>query len=215
MEEILHFTSDHLTLEGLISEGADKGAVLCHPHPMYGGSMDNNVVLAAAAAFQKLGWTTLRFNFRGVGSSEGTPGDGEREVRDVQAALRCLRVTRGMVAERIMLVGYSFGAWVGLRALLGREALLGWVAIALPVGIWDLSFAVQIGGNKLIIAGDRDPFCPLHDLNRFLETLPDPKDHVILPGVDHFFWGQEGSLSRVLEERLEDLERIEKVSRIL
>lgn len=199
METRVLFAAAGLKLEGMLSSGGRFGAVLCHPHPMYGGSMDNNVVHAAAGALQRSGWTTLRFNFRGVGRSQGSTGDGTQEVEDVTAAIMFLNGQEGIPPERTVLVGYSYGAWVGLRALERNQAILGWVAIAPPLGIWDFSFAKGLGGRKLILAGDEDEFCPVPELRRFVDTLPDPKESSILAGADHFFWGQEAAISRALE----------------
>lgn len=199
METRVFFAAGELKLEGMLSSGGRWGAVVCHPHPLYGGSMDNNVVHAAVETLQRSGWTTLRFNFRGVGRSQGSPGDGTQEVEDVAAALVFLSEQGRIPPERTVLVGYSYGAWVGLRALEFKQTLLGWVAIAPPVGIWDFSFAKGLGGKKLILAGDGDEFCPLPALKQFLDTLPDPKECSILAGADHFFWGQEAAISRALE----------------
>ncbi len=199
METRIFFAAGQLKLEGMMSSGGRLGAVVCHPHPLYGGSMDNNVVHAAAGTLQRSGWTTLRFNFRGVGRSQGSPGDGTQEVEDVTAAIMFLNEQGGIPPERTVLVGYSYGAWVGLRALERNQTILGWVAIAPPVGIWDFSFAAGIAGKKLILAGDRDEFCPPRALNDFFDSLQEPKECRILQGADHFFWSQESALSRALE----------------
>ncbi len=202
MEETVSFPCGDLSLEGRLLEGGPFGAVLCHPHPLYGGNMENNVVHACARVLQELGWTTLRFNFRGVGRSQGAPGEGEAEWEDVRAAIRLLQEARGISLDRLILVGYSFGAWVGLRALEKGEPLLGWVAVAPPVGIWDFSFARKLAGRKLLLAGDQDDFCPAPAFSSFAESLPDPKKWAILPGADHFFWGHEPALCSELKQVL-------------
>ncbi len=199
METRVFFAAGELKLEGMLSSGGRFGAVVCHPHPLYGGSMDNNVVHAAAGTLQRSGWTTLRFNFRGVGRSQGSPGDGTQEVDDVTAAIMFLSEQGRIAPERTVLIGYSYGAWVGLRALERNRTILGWVAIAPPVGIWDFSFAKGLVGRRLILAGDSDEFCPLPALRGLLDILPDPKECRIFPGADHFFWGQEAAISRALE----------------
>jgi hypothetical protein len=202
MEESVVIRCGDLNLEGRLFEGGPNAAVLCHPHPLYGGSMDNNVVQACARVLQELGWTSLRFNFRGVGRSQGAAGEGEAEVEDVLAAILFLQEARGISLERLILVGYSFGAWVGLRALEKGEPILGWVAVAPPVGLWDFSFARGISGRKLLLAGDRDDFCPVPAFNALAQSLPEPKAWAILPGADHFFWGQEPALRSKLKEVL-------------
>lgn len=191
-----------LMLEGRLSWGSSVGAVLCHPHPRYGGDMQNNVVMAAREALVALGATVLRFNFRGVGSSHGVCGDGDGEVQDVGAAIHFLSERVGCRPSRIILVGYSFGAWVGLRAVSQGLGVLGCVAIAPPLEIWDLSFAKSLGGRKLLVAGDRDPFCSHGLLRDLMESLQEPKEMVILAGADHFFWGWESRLTWVIQERV-------------
>lgn len=198
--------SGDIRLEGRLHRGGLRGALLCHPHPLYGGSMENNVVIAAASVLQRNGWTTLRFNFRGVGRSEGTPGDGLYEVEDVTAALRSLKENTGIHEGETILVGYSFGAWVGLRALMGRPRLMGWVAIAPPLGIWDFpTSGPGLEGVKLVVAGSRDPFCPLEALNSFFNELSCPKQMATISGGDHFLWGREAELEGILEGWLREL----------
>ena len=110
MEKSIAFSAGAITLEGLLQEDSQTdGVVITHPHPLYGGNMHNNVVMALTRAYQKLGCTTLRFNSRGVGNSQGSYGDGIGEKEDVKAAIAYLAAS-GM--NRIDLAGYSFGAWV-------------------------------------------------------------------------------------------------------
>jgi alpha/beta superfamily hydrolase len=199
MEKAIFFPVGGLQLEGMFYSAGDLGAVICHPHPLYGGSMENNVVHAAAQTLQRHGWSTLRFNFRGVGRSQGSTGDGTDETEDVLAAIAFLQERQGIPPHRVVLIGYSYGAWVGLRALGRSRSLLGWVAIAPPVGIWDFSFAAGIAGKKLILAGDRDEFCPQQALKDFFDSLQEPKECRIVQGADHFFWSQESALSRAME----------------
>jgi alpha/beta superfamily hydrolase len=164
--------------------------------------MENNVVRTAASTLQEMGWTTLRFNFRGVGRSEGRPGDGELEVGDAQAALEHLRGMGGGAANRVALIGYSFGAWAGLRALARMAPVDGWAAIAPPVSMWDFTFAKDLQGRKLLLAGDRDEYCPAETFRSFARSLAEADEWALLPGVDHFFWGAEEELSGLLRERL-------------
>ncbi len=165
--------------------------------------MDNNVIRASARAFQELGWSTLRFNFRGVGRSTGNAGEGEEEVWDVRASLRFMREQAGVSSENTILLGYSFGAWVGLRALLHERPLLGWVAVAPPVGIWDFSFAGPVTGRKLVVVGELDPFAPGKPLADFLEVLQPPKRHLLLAGGDHFLRGLESTLCCRIREAVQ------------
>ena len=119
-EEPIIFSSGELTLEGMIANPAsvvERGAVVCHPHPLYGGSMYNNVVEAALEAMWRLRWATLRFNFRGVGESEGEHGGGRGEAEDAAAAVRFIaRELTGSGSPKIVLAGYSFGAMAAMNA---------------------------------------------------------------------------------------------------
>jgi uncharacterized protein len=195
IEETVRFTADGLRLEGEIAvpSGARYGAVICHPHPQYGGTMDNNVVLAAAEALQAANVATLRFNFRGAGGSEGEYASGEGEARDARAAVDFLQEQSGITD--LTLAGYSFGAIVALFA--GREAdkASRIVGVAAPVSMFDMSFLNGCRKPKLFIVGDRDQFCPRNALERYIERLCEPKDLVCLRGADHFFSGREAEVA--------------------
>ena len=167
------------------------GAVICHPHPQYGGEMRNNVVSALTAAFQEAGITTLRFNFRGVGQSGGSHGEGEAEVEDVKAAVTDL-LNRQAVST-VIVSGYSFGSIVGLRAGAEDERVHQLIGVALPIGFRDPSFLVTANKPTLLISGDNDNFSPIPGLQELVEKMPEPKKLLVLPGVDHFFMGHEGA----------------------
>jgi alpha/beta superfamily hydrolase len=203
MEERVTFAAGNLSLEGLLSipaGGGEKGAVLCHPHPLYGGNMYNNVVSALAEALQKHNIATLRFNFRGTGQSEGEHGGGETEGKDVQAAVSYL-LSRQAVSQ-LVVAGYSFGASVGLRAGAADTRVTTLVGVALPVGMLDSSFLLSCPKAKLLIAGDQDSFCPLPALKDLLAQCPEPKEMAVIPGADHFFWGREAEIARAAVEFL-------------
>ncbi|MFI5330888.1 MAG: alpha/beta hydrolase [Desulfobaccales bacterium] len=186
------------TLEGRFLAGATgPGVVITHPHPRFGGSMNNNVVWTAERAFHHRGFATLCFNFRGVGRSTGTYGEGEAEAADVAAALNFL-------GERtpgpLYLVGYSFGAFVAGRALLQGLAVRAAVFIAPPIAFMDLSWLPGVPGLRLVVAGDQDDLCPLPDLRGLLaKTVAAPEIRVIA-GADHFFGGREEELFQVLRD---------------
>lgn len=188
------------TLEGRFLPGAaGPGVVITHPHPLFGGSMDNNVVWTAERAFHSRGFATLCFNFRGVGRSTGAYGKGEAEVEDVAAALDFLRER---APGPLYLVGYSFGAFVAGRALLQGVAGLGAVFIAPPIAFMDLSWLPRVSGLRLVVAGDQDDLCPFADLRRLLaETAPAAAPELrVIAGADHFFGGREEELFQVLRD---------------
>jgi alpha/beta superfamily hydrolase len=197
VEEHVTFPVGDMMLEGLFwapAQASRVGVVLCHPHPLYGGEMRNNVVSALAEALQQAECATLRFNFRGVGQSAGTHDQGNGEVDDVQAAVTYL-LSRQAVPT-VAVAGYSFGSMVGLRAGVDDPRVHKLIGIALPIGTRDASFLLPATKPKLLISGDRDSVSPLAALQDLVARLPDPKALVTIHGADHFFRGQEGEVAR-------------------
>ncbi|HEV8717219.1 MAG TPA: alpha/beta fold hydrolase [Candidatus Binatia bacterium] len=204
MEEHVTFPVDEITLEGLLwapQQTPTIGVVLCHPHPLYGGEMHNNIVSALADTFQQAGMATLRFNFRGVGRSGGEHGGGEAEIEDVKAAVTYL-LSRQTVPT-VVVAGYSFGSMVGLRAGAADSRVHKLIGVALPVGVGDPSFLLNVTKPKLLISGDRDNYSPIPSLQSLFAKLPEPKALVTVAGADHFFWGQEEAVAKAAVEFLE------------
>jgi alpha/beta superfamily hydrolase len=176
------------TLEALLFEpqSTRAGLVLCHPHPLYGGDMDNPVVVRGAEVAEGLGLATLRFNFRGVGKSTGTHGGGGAEMDDVRAALVHLQ---GMLpaGTALGLLGYSFGAWVSARVAAADPRPL--CLVAPPLGMLDWSTPPPARPDLCVLAGTRDPYCPLPELERLMARLPGAR-RAIIDGADHFFFGK-------------------------
>ena len=195
------FHCGSIVLEGVLelpnALGTPAGAaVICHPHPLYGGNMYNNVTSALKKGLLELGIACLRFNFRGTGQSEGSHGDGVDELEDVRAALDYLVSVNGIDAHRILVAGYSFGCWVGLRAAAADSRPSRLIGISPPVDSYDFSFLHNEQRPKLLIAGDRDFVCSTSRFTQLVEEMPPPKQGVVLPGVDHFHLGREGDLVR-------------------
>jgi alpha/beta superfamily hydrolase len=163
------------------------GVVICHPHPLYGGDMDNPVVIRAVEVAQAAGYTTLRFNFRGAGGSGGVHDKGRGEQEDVSATMAAL-ATHLPVGSRIGVMGYSFGAAMAARATRpsAPEAPLG--LIAPPLGMYDLDFLQKSPGRLLLVAGTADSYCPVEALHR-LAALTSAEARLI-EGADHFFFGK-------------------------
>ena len=198
------FNAGDLLLEGMLhstSEEAARGAIVCHPHPQFGGDMNNNVVVAVARALPEKDFMTLRFNFRGVGASQGVHAGGEKEGDDVLAAIAYLQP----MVTKLFLIGYSFGALVGLRAALQSPEVKGWVAIAPPIGFYDFSYLKTCPKPKLLLAGNEDPFCPALALTALYDTLQEPKSICLIPDTDHFFWGKETILAQEVVSFLKKL----------
>ena len=187
-------TRDGLQLEGRFSRG-EKGRgsiILCHPHPLYGGDMDNNVVVALQAALAREGFSTLRFNFRGVGGSAGGYGDGVAEVEDVQAAVAFVA---GKDAGPLYLAGYSFGAYAGVRGVAQDDRVKALCCISPPVAIYDFALLREEQGPKLIVTGKRDLICPANLVEELFLSFPQPKVLQIVAGADHFWWGIEDQVA--------------------
>jgi hypothetical protein len=163
------------------------GFVICHPHPLYGGDMDNPVVIRAAEVARAGGYATLRFNFRGAGGSEGAHDKGRGEQEDVTAAMAAL-ATRLPAGSRVGVIGYSFGAAMAARATRpsAPEAPLG--LIAPPLGMYELDFLQAGPGHLLLVAGTADSYCPVEALHR-LAALTSAEERII-EGADHFFFGK-------------------------
>jgi hypothetical protein len=192
MEEQVRFPVGGITLEGLLwlPSGAPRsGAVVCHPHPLYGGDMHNNVVAALVAGLQGAGVATLRFNFRGVGASGGNHDSGKAELEDVKAAVSCLLGRQALAT--VAVCGYSFGSLVGLEAGAADPRVDRLVGVALPIARRDASFLESVGKPKLFIGGDGDEHSPAEAMQRLVDRLPEPTSLVLVEGADHFFSGLE------------------------
>ncbi|MCD6430072.1 MAG: alpha/beta hydrolase, partial [Deltaproteobacteria bacterium] len=168
--------------------------------PLYGGDMRNPVITAMMHVFQEYGWSTLRFNFRGVGTSCGVYNEGRGEVDDLLAAVTCLRQNG---VDNILLAGYSFGAWVIFQAAaanrLGSEELL---FVAPPAAMMEFG-ETSLPGLKLVLVGERDDIAPLQEVESLSEKWNPAASMVIIPAADHFFAGCLGSLERVLQQFLQ------------
>ena len=198
------FRSGELTLEGrLANPGGDaSGAIVCHPHPVYGGSMDNNVVDAILTALWQGGYATLRFNFRGVGASEGEHDGGPGEVDDAIAAARFISAQPGVRKSGLLMAGYSFGAMVGVSAGYEHGEIARIVAVALPIAMADVRIPDGASKPILLVSGDRDSYSPAKEVQALKEKIGASARVEILSGADHFFGGMEGELSRVIGEAL-------------
>jgi alpha/beta superfamily hydrolase len=214
-QETVFFSSGgdgDVRLEGILHRPTDEAknrpaVLLCHPHSLMGGSMDVPVIVATAEELAQRGMIALRFNFRGVGSSEGDFGQGVREVADVAGAVEFLLDREDVDAERLYLVGYSFGASVGLRHVEKDSRISAIVALCLPLGEMAIGslqqdFWSHYTNPKLFLAGDSDDICPLSELRPLVDRLPEPKKLVVLEGTDHFLWGREREIGRAIADFL-------------
>jgi alpha/beta superfamily hydrolase len=164
-------------------------AVVCHAHPLHGGLMHFKAVFRAAKALQSAGLAALRFNFRGVGRSEGVHDDGEGEQQDAQAALAELE--RRFPGLPLVMGGFSFGAVVALRVA-ARDPRVGAVfALGFPLARFGDAATLQAPAQpRLFVQGEQDPFGAGEALRALVEPLPGPRELVVVPGANHFFDGQ-------------------------
>lgn len=164
-------------------------AVVCHAHPLHGGVMQFKVVFRAAKALQREGLAALRFNFRGVGRSQGVHDHGEGEQDDVRAALE--EMTRGFPGLPLVLAGFSFGASMALRVAAADPRVAAVIALGFPVAMLrDTSFLDDCRKPRLFVQGEHDQFGSGQRMRALVTALPEPRRLVVLPDTDHFFAGQ-------------------------
>jgi alpha/beta superfamily hydrolase len=180
-------------LEALLNQGepgASHAALVCHPHPLFGGTMHNKVVYHAMKTLSSFGFPVLRFNFRGAGLSEGEHDNGHGEVDDVRAALNWLG---SQFHLPIIFCGFSFGTVTGMRASCGDERVMGIISLGTPVGVEGRAYKYQFLHDctqpKLFISGSRDQYGAEASVRHLVESAPEPKELVIVAGADHFFEG--------------------------
>lgn len=200
MKEIrVSFPSGELFLEGVLAipEGAGPfpAVIVCHPHPLYGGSMDNNVVYSLSETLTQASLASFKFNFRGVGGSQGEFGQGIGEQEDVEAAISFINTVKKVDSKRIGLAGYSAGAGFALPVGLNDVRIKALAAVSPPLPMFDFDFLKSCPKPKLLISGSRDNFTPADQFFEFCQSLPEPKEYESIEGADHFWGGYESSLA--------------------
>jgi hypothetical protein len=186
-------------LEALLNAGANNAthaAVVCHPHPLFGGTLHNKVVFHAMKALNSFGFPVLRFNFRGTGLSEGEHDYGKGEIEDVHTALDWLDAEYHLP---IVFAGFSFGAAIGLRPACADPRVRAVIGLGIPVApvaadtedprVYTFEFLHDCAKPKLFVSGGRDQFGPRAKLEALVASVPEPKKLVIIQGADHFFEG--------------------------
>jgi alpha/beta superfamily hydrolase len=165
-------------------------AIILHPHPQFGGTMNNKVVYNLHYTFHKLGFSVLRFNFRGVGRSQGEFDQGIGELSDAASALDYLQ-SMNPNARACFVAGFSFGAWIGMQLLMRRPEIAGFVSVAPPANMYDFSFLAPCPSSGLIINGEADRIAPPNDVEKLAAKLKTQRGititHVTVPGANHFF----------------------------
>lgn len=168
---------------------APIGLVL-HPHPQHGGTMNSRVVYAMTQMFRQRGFSTMRFNFRGVGRSQGSFDRGEGELSDAAAVLDWLQINNPNAAG-VWICGFSFGAWISMQLLMRRPEIDSFIVVAPPANMYDFSFLAPCPSSGLIVQGDRDTMVPVSATEKLVAKLRTQRgitiDYEVLPGADHFF----------------------------
>lgn len=172
--------------------------VLAHPHPLHGGTMHTKVVFQAAKAFCRLGCAVLRFNFRGVGVSAGTFGDGAGELDDFRAGLEFMAAR--YPGAPLWAAGVSFGSWVAMTAGAGDGRVAALAGIAVPANLYDFSAAAASSKPKFIVHGERDEICPLRSVWDLYGRAVEPKELVVIDGADHLFDGHVSEVADAIED---------------
>jgi uncharacterized protein len=196
-------------LEALLNSGAENAthaALVCHPHPLFSGTMHNKVVFHTMKALNSFGFPVLRFNFRGTGLSEGAHDHGIGEVHDVRAALDWMDSEYPLP---LIFAGFSFGAAVGLRAACPDPRVRAVIGVGTPVSPvagedeqpreYSFDFLRECSKPKLFVSGARDQFGPREKLEALVASIPEPKKLVIIEGADHFFAGRLRELREAIE----------------
>ena len=172
-------------------------AVICHPHPLYGGTMHTKAVFRIAQALVDLGFPTLRFNFRGVGRSTGSYDEGRGEADDVRAALD--ELAQRYPGVPLCLAGFSFGSWVGLPIGCEDTRVTQLVGVGVPVRLLRVDTLTNCAKPKLIVQGERDQYGPIDELRQWFARLAEPKALAVIPGADHFFTEQQQELRAAID----------------
>lgn len=207
METRVNFTVSGHRLEGLLGEGQSRAVVVTHPHPLYGGDMDNPVVETIVETFQRLDYTTLRFNFRGVGNSQGGFDEGHGEQEDVKQAIAYLR-DQGFAP--IALSGYSFGTWVNAHYAARSLSPINLTMVSPPVAFMDFSQLRQMAGLTFALTGSRDDIAPPEMLVHMLPIWNPTARLEVIAGADHFYTHHLDALSQSLEAALHSYAQMDR-----
>ena len=216
MPEVI-FNGPEGRIEGRYHHANDPNApvaLLLHPHPEYGGTMNNRVVYAMYQAFVKRGFSTLRFNFRGVGRSQGKFDNGQGELSDAATALDWMQ-GHNPNASTCWIAGFSFGAWVSMQLMMRRPEISGFISAAPPASIYDFSFLAPCPASGLLIHGKADEVVPVGSVDKLVEKLSSQKnieiDYRTIDKCDHYFSEHLDNLLKHVEDYL-DKRLVEKAA---
>lgn len=208
-------------LEGRYHQGEQKGApiaLVLHPHPLYGGTMNNKIVYRLFHVFTQNGFSVLRFNFRGVGKSQGKYDSGIGELTDAATALDWLQ-TQNPDAPTCWISGFSFGAWIALQLLMRRPEIEGFAAVSPPANLYDFSFLSPCPAAGIITQGDKDDIVTEESVGKLAARLSaahgNRVEYRVVPGADHYYRGVEETMGATVNEyvakRITDFKQTRKI----
>ena len=196
-------------LEGRFHPAKQRGApiaVVLHPHPQFGGTMNNQIVYSTYYAFAERGFSVLRFNFRGVGRSQGAFDHGQGELSDAASALDWAQ-TINPEARACWVAGFSFGSWIGMQLLMRRPEIEGFISVAPPANRFDFSFLAPCPSSGLIVHGDQDEIVSVESVQKLVNKLSHQRDikinYHILNGANHFFNEHMAELEQAISDYLD------------
>ena len=208
MPEVI-FNGPEGRLEGRYHHSKKPGApiaLILHPHPQFGGTMNHKVVYAMYQAFTKRGFSTLRFNFRGVGRSQSTFDNGQGEMSDAASALDWLQA-HNPNASACWIGGFSFGAWISMQLLMRRPEISGFISVSPPASQQDFSFLAPCPASGIIIHGEKDEIVPVDSVDKLAAKLKSQKnievDYDVIKGCDHFYGDHMDQLNKSIEGYLD------------
>ena len=181
-------------------------ALLLHPHPQHGGTMNNKVVYSLYQTFVRRGFSALRFNFRGVGRSQGQFDNGPGEMSDAASALDWMQ-SYNPNASGCWIGGFSFGAWIGMQLMMRRPEISGYISVAPPTSIYDFTFLAPCPASGLIVHGGKDDLVPIASVEKLTQKLAAQKtisvDYRVIESADHFFMDDLNILNDHIEDYLD------------
>jgi alpha/beta superfamily hydrolase len=188
-------------------------AIVLHPHPQFGGTMNHQIIYQLYYAFVHRGFAAIRFNFRGVGRSQGSFDHGQGELSDAASALDWAQ-SINPEARSCWIAGFSFGAWIGMQLLMRRPEIEGFISIAPPANLYDFSFLAPCPSSGLIVHGDKDAVVPHKDVTGLVDKLKTQKgiviDQKVIVGANHFFDGRIEPLMQSVSEYLDKRLNVER-----
>ncbi|WP_413205447.1 alpha/beta hydrolase [Rhodospirillum sp. A1_3_36] len=207
MPEII-FNGPEGRLEGRYTHGKLANApiaLILHPHPQQGGTMNNKVVYALYHTFARRGFSVMRFNFRGVGRSQGVFDNGQGELSDAASALDWMQGVNSSAPE-CWVAGFSFGAWISMQLLMRRPEISGFISVAPPANSHDFTFLAPCPSSGIILHGDKDDMVPEASVAKLATKLAQQKnitvDFKVVPGANHYFGDHLPILAREVDRYL-------------